>query len=244
MRVWRRLRTYHRRMTIAESVGHSVGHAAAHRACCDEPAGASTRDARWLRNAQWARRLAWVSLAVMLTEGVVGLWQGLAAGSVALTGWALGGAAEAMASATVVWRFTGTRTLCETAERRAQIVVAVSFWLTAPYIAAESIHYLMDEHHCETSVIGIGLTALALVLMPVLGRTKHKLAERLESAATAGEGTQNYLCAAQAAGVVLGLAVAAVWTGAWWLDPAIGLAIAGVAVWQGIRAWRGQDCGC
>ena len=85
-----------------------------------------------------ARWLAWASLAWMCTEGAVGLWQGLAAGSPALTGWALGSAVEGLASLIVIWRFTGSRTLSETAERRAQRGVAVSFWLLAPYIAAES----------------------------------------------------------------------------------------------------------
>src|SRR5580693_6993805 len=130
-------------------------------------------DAGWQRSAQWARRLAWVSLAVVLIEGVIGLWQGLAVGSVALTGWALGGGAEAMASAMVVWRFSGSRTLSETAERRAQRGVAVSFWLTAPYVAAESIHHLADGRHADTSMIGIALTAIALLLMPVLGWAGH-----------------------------------------------------------------------
>jgi len=32
--------------------------------------------------------------------------------------------------------------------------------------------------------------------------------------------------------------------GAWWFDPAIGLAIAGIAVWQGIRCWHGHTCSC
>ena len=63
--------------------------------------------------------------------------------------------------------------------------------------------------------------------MPILGRAKHALADRLGSAATAGEGTQNYLCGAQAAAVLAGLAVAAIWPGVWWFDPAIGLGIAG-----------------
>jgi divalent metal cation (Fe/Co/Zn/Cd) transporter len=210
---------------------------------CTHPAPVA-RDAAWRQSAQWARRLGWVSLAVMLAEGVIGLWQGLAVGSVALTGWALGGAAEGLASAMVVWRFTGARTLSETAERRAQRGVALSFWLTAPYIAAESIRYLAGEHHAETSVIGMVLTAAAVLLMPMLGRVKHQLAGRLSSAATKGEATQNYLCAAQAGAVLVGLAVTGCWSGAWWVDPAIGLGIAIVAVWQGIRAWRGEDCGC
>jgi divalent metal cation (Fe/Co/Zn/Cd) transporter len=66
----------------------------------------------------------------------------------------------------------------------------------------------------------------------------------LDSGATEGAGTQNYLCAAQAAGVLSGLAITALWSGGWWVDPAIGLAIAGIAVWQGIRSWRGHACGC
>ncbi|OSC43087.1 cation transporter [Mycobacterium decipiens] len=202
------------------------------------------RDAEWQRNVRWARRLAWVSLTVLLTEGAVGLWQGLAVGSVALTGWALGGGSEGLASAMVLWRFTGDRLWSATAERRAQRGVAVSFWLAAPYIAAESIRHLGGEHRAETSVIGIGLTAIALLLMPILGWANHTLGARLESEATAGEGTQNYLCAAQAAAVLLGLAITAAWPGGWWIDPAIGLAIAGIAVWQGIRTWRGHACGC
>jgi hypothetical protein len=29
----------------------------------------------------------------------------------------------------------------------------------------------------------------------------------------------------------------------WWLDSAVGLAIAAVPLWQGIESWRGEDCG-
>lgn len=202
------------------------------------------RDARWRAGARWARRLAWVSLTVLLVEGAVGLWQGLAVGSIALSGWALGGAGEAFAAAMVVWRFSGARALSETAESRAQRGVAVSFWLTAPYIAAESVRDLAEGHHASTSVIGIALTAIALLLMPILGRVNHGLGARLGSKATEGQGAQNYLCALQAAGVLAGLAVTAAWPGGWWLDPAVGLAVAGIAVWQGVRCWRGQDCGC
>ena len=218
-------------------------------ACCDfggscqaESPAPVVRDAAWLRAARQARWLAWASLAWMCTEGGVGLWQGLSAGSVALTGWALGSVVEGLASVIVIWRFTGARTLSETAERRAQHGVAVSFWLLAPYIAAESVRDLIIGHHAEATVIGMILTAVALLEMPLLGRAKHKLGTRLGSAATAGEGTQNYLCAAQAAAVLFGLAVTAAWPAAWWLDPAIGLGIAAVAVREGAESWRGDDC--
>ena len=52
------------------------------------------------------------------------------------------------------------------------------------------------------------------------------------------------LCAAQAAAVLGGLAVTAAWPGGWWLDPVIGLAIAAVAVWEGVKSWRGEACEC
>ena len=231
-------------MTEFRSIGNPAGLVAD--ACCADAGHGQPvpRDAKWQRRAQWAWRLAWVSMGVMLAEGVVGLWQGLAVGSIALTGWALGSLPEALASAMVAWRFSGARTLSETAERRAQLGVAWSFLLTAPYIAAESIHQLLDQHHAESSVIGIALTAASLVLMPILGRVKHALGNRLGSAATAGEGIQNYLCGAQAAAVLVGLAVTAARPGYWWFDPVIGLGIAAAAIWQGVKAWRGEDCGC
>ena len=93
-------------------------------------------------------------------------------------------------------------------------------------------------------MIGIVLTAFAVLVMPVLGRGQRILGARLASAATAGEGAQNYLCAVQAAAVLTGLAVTANWSGGWWLDPVIGLGVAAAAVWQGFRSWRGEDCGC
>lgn len=209
---------------------------------CTETGTPVAGDAGWLRVARLVRWLAWASLAWMCAEGAIGLWQGLAAGSIALTGWALGSAVEGLASVIVIWRFSGSRTLSATAERRAQRGVAVSFWLLAPYIAAESARDLVTGHHPETSVIGIVLTAVALLEMPLLGRAKHKLAARLGSAATAGEGTQNYLCAAQAAAVLAVLAVTAAWPGGWWIDPVIGLGIAAVAAREGITSWHGDDC--
>ena len=203
-----------------------------------------TRDAGWRRAARWARLLAWISLVFVAVQGVVGLWQGVAAGSIALTGWALGSVPEGLAGAVVIWRFTGSRMLSQTAERRAQIGVAVSFWLMAPYIAAESVQSLFGEHRANASVIGIAVAVVALAVMPVLGRAQRRLGARLASSATAGEGAQNYLCAAQAAAVLVGLGVTANWPGGWWLDPVIGVGIAAVSIWQGFRSWRGEDCGC
>jgi divalent metal cation (Fe/Co/Zn/Cd) transporter len=206
------------------------------------PATAARPDERWLGNARYARWLAWASLAWMTAEGVIGLIAGLAAGSIALVGWALGSGIEGLASVIVVWRFTGSRTLSKTAERRAQKAVAVSFWLLAPYITVQAIRDLAAHHPASATPLGIALTASSLVIMPVLGMAKRRLGERLGSGATAGEGTQNLMCAAQAAGVLLALVVVAVWPGGWPIDPIMALGIAVWSVWEGNRSWRGADC--
>jgi divalent metal cation (Fe/Co/Zn/Cd) transporter len=206
-----------------------------------KPAG--HRDASWERSARWAVTLSWFSLAYMAVEGGVGVWQGLAAGSVALAGWGLASFIEGMASVVVVWRFTGDRRLSDTAEHRAQGLVALQFFVLAPYVAVESVRTLIDGGHAEVTAIGIALTATSVVLMPLLGKAKHNLAQRLGSGATAGEGTQNVLCGIQAAAVLVGLAANAA-VGAWWLDPLIGLFIAFVAVKEGREAWRGDVCEC
>jgi divalent metal cation (Fe/Co/Zn/Cd) transporter len=178
----------------------------------------------------------------MAAEGLLGLVAGVAASSIALVGWALGSAIEALASVIVAWRFTGARMLSESAERRAQRAVAVSFWLLAPYIAIQAVRDLAAHHPAGTTVLGIAVTAASVVVMPVLGIAKHRLGGRLGSGATTGEGTQNLMCAAQAAAVLLALAVVAIWPGVWPVDPIIALGIAGWSVWEGNRSWRGADC--
>ena len=79
--------------------------------------------------------------------------------------------------------------------------------------------------------------------MPYLGIAKQRLADQLNSAATKGEGRQNILCAYLAGALLIGLLGNAL-LGAWWLDAAVGLLIAGVAVKEGIDAWRGEGCSC
>ena len=177
----------------------------------------------------------------MTIEGAVAITAAMLAGSVALLGFGLDSAIEGVASVIVIWRFTGSRRLSEEAEQRAQKLVAISFFLLAPYIAQDAIRTLIGGDRPSTSWVGIGLSISSIVVMPLLGRAKQRIGARLGSAATAGEGTQNMLCAYMAAGVLAGL-LANTLLGAWWLDPAIALAIAAIAIHEGIETWRGDGC--
>jgi divalent metal cation (Fe/Co/Zn/Cd) transporter len=228
-------------VTEPSTVGAAAGGCAD--PCCAPPDAQAGRDAGWLRAARRARTLSWVSLAWMTIEGATGIAAGLSAGSISLTGWALSSAVEALASIIVIWRFTGARTLSDLAETRAQKAVAISFWLLAPYVAVEASYHLATGQHAGTSVPGIALTAASVVIMPVLGVVKRRLGTRLDSGATAGEGTQNLLCAYLAAAVLTGLAASTLF-GWWQLDPLIGLAVAAAAINEGRQSWRGNNCQC
>jgi divalent metal cation (Fe/Co/Zn/Cd) transporter len=196
-----------------------------------------------MQRARLARRLSWTSLAWLCIEGGVAVAAGIIAGSVALLGFGLDSAIEGMASLIVVWRFTGSRMLSETSEPAAQRLVAISFFLLAPYIAAEALVALAGAHHAQTSVVGICLTAGSLLICPWLGIAKRRVGDRLGSTATRGEGTQNVLCAYLAAATLVGL-VANTAAGIWWLDPLAGLFIAAACVRAGRQTWRGEACGC
>jgi hypothetical protein len=115
--------------------------------------------------------------------------------------------------------------------------------LSAPYIAIEAIRALAAGDRAETSVVGLVLTAGTAVFEPALGIAKRRIGARLGSSATAGEGTQNLLCAYLAIAVFTGLAANTL-LGAWWLDGAVAVGIAGWAVVEGRRAWAGKSCGC
>jgi divalent metal cation (Fe/Co/Zn/Cd) transporter len=199
--------------------------------------------ADWLRLARLARALSWLTLAWMGIEGGVAIAAAVLAGSVALLGFGLDSGIEAIASIIVIWRFTGTRLASPTAERRAQKMVAASFFLLAPYIATEAIRALATGDRAETSIAGLVLTAGTAIFEPALGLAKRRIGARLGSAATAGEGTQNLLCAYLALAVFVGLAANTL-LGAWWLDGTVALGIAAWAVIEGRRAWAGTTCGC
>lgn len=204
-------------------------------------AGPRIDEPTYRRLAKRARALSWLSLAWMTVEGAVAIAAGAAASSIALIGFGLDSAVEGFASVIIVWRFTGHRMFSAAAEQRAQKLVALQFFLLAPYVAVESARALIGGERPDESWVGIGLAISSVIVMPMLGIAKQRLADQLGSAATKGEGRQNLLCAYLAGALLLGL-LANVVVGAWWLDPTVGLLIAAVAVKEGREAWRGEGC--
>lgn len=197
----------------------------------------------WRRLSRLARNLAWVTLAWLGIEAAVGVGAAVVSGSTALLGFGLDSGIEALASIIVIWRFTGSRLLSEQSERRAQQLVAVSFYLLAPYIAIEAVRSLAAGERPATTIVGIVLTAITALLEPPLGMAKRRIGTKLGSPATAGEGRQNLLCSYLALAVFAGL-LANTLLGLWWLDSVVALGLAAWAIVEGRRAWAGKSCSC
>lgn len=188
-----------------------------------------------------AKALSWLSLGYMTIEGAVAITAAILSGSIALLGFGLDSAIEGLASIIVIWRFTGNQRLSDHAEHRAQRLIAITFFLLAPYIAQGALRTLIKAQHPATSWIGIGLTISSIVVMPLLGRAKQRIGSQLGSGATAGEGVQNMLCAYLAIGVLTGLTLNTA-LGLWWADPMVALGIAILALKEGCNTWRGTGC--
>jgi divalent metal cation (Fe/Co/Zn/Cd) transporter len=194
--------------------------------------------------AKWegrARLLAWGGIAWHFVEFAIAIAAGLAAGSIALVGFGADSLIEAIAGFVVIWLFTGSRLQSPSAERRAQQLIAASFFVLAAYVSVEAVRTLISAQEPETSWVGIGLAAVTAPTMPLLARAKRRVGEKLNSSATVKEGAQNMVCAYLSVALLVGLLLNAL-AGLWWADPAAALVIAAVAVREGRESWRGEGC--
>jgi divalent metal cation (Fe/Co/Zn/Cd) transporter len=188
-----------------------------------------------------AKQLAWLGVGWHGVEAALAIGAGLVAGSIALVGFGADSLIESFAGFILLWRFAASRVTSEDAERRAQKLIALSFYVIAAYVGFEAIRNLLTGEHPNASWAGIGLAGVTLVTMPPLAIAKGRIGEKLSSSATKSEGQQNMLCAYLSAALLVGLGANALF-GLWWADPVTALLIAGVAVKEGRESWRGESC--
>jgi divalent metal cation (Fe/Co/Zn/Cd) transporter len=188
-----------------------------------------------------ARLLAWGGIAWHFVEFGIAIGAGIAASSIALIGFGADSLIESLAGFVVLWLFTGTRLGSAAAERRAQQMISVSFFVLAAYVTAEAIRTLVGGQHPETSWIGVGLAAFTAPTMPLLALAKRRIGNKLHSAAAVKEAGQTILCAYLSVALLIGLLANAL-AGWWWADPAAALVIAAFAVSEGRESWRGEGC--
>jgi divalent metal cation (Fe/Co/Zn/Cd) transporter len=190
-----------------------------------------------------AKLLAHLGNGWHLVEFGIALGAGIAAGSVALTSFAGDSLVEVLAASVIVWLFSANRGASARAERRAQQLVAASYYVLVAYIVSQALYDLVAGSRPTASWVGIGLAAFTAPTMPLLARAKRNVGRALNSSATVSEASQNQICAYLSIALLVGLLFNAL-AGWWWADPAAALVIAGFALHEGRESWRGTACDC
>jgi divalent metal cation (Fe/Co/Zn/Cd) transporter len=204
--------------------------------CCAPVAVATDRRAVLVRR---VRLLVAATITYNVVEAAVALTAGTAASSGALVGFGLDSIVEVASAVAVAWQFSGRDP--EARERRALRLIALSFFALAAYVTVESARTFFTAAAPETSVTGVVLAAVSLVVMPALSAAQRRTGRELGSASAVADSRQTLLCTYLSAVLLAGLLLNALW-GWWWADPLVALAIAFVAVKEGRTAWRGEHC--
>jgi divalent metal cation (Fe/Co/Zn/Cd) transporter len=188
-----------------------------------------------------SRQLAWlqgITLLWMTLECAASLWAARQAHSAALLAFGADSLIEMLSAAVVLLQFLPRFPLKKMhAERSAAILL---FLLALAVVCIAALSYRTPK---QTSLLGIAITALALVAMPVLAWLKRRQAHALDNRALAADATQSATCAYLAAVTLAGLVAFALWRIAW-VDTAAALAAVPILLVEGRRAWRGEGCGC
>ncbi|WP_427174945.1 cation transporter [Arthrobacter sp. 92] len=190
------------------------------------------------------RRIRWFVTATIsynVIEAVVAVVAGTAASSVALIGFGLDSVVEVLSAAAVAWQFAGRDP--GPREKTAMRVISFSFFALAAYLVLTSGLKLFGVNEPVDSPAGLVLTALSLVIMPLLSWGQRRAGREVGSRSAVADSKQTLLCAYLSGTVFLGL-LANMLYGWTWADPVAALVIAGVAVREGLEAARGQTCSC
>jgi divalent metal cation (Fe/Co/Zn/Cd) transporter len=188
------------------------------------------------------RLLVAATIAYNVVEAVVAISAGTVAGSTALIGFGLDSVIEVSSAAAVAWQFSARdHEVREARERVALRVIAVSFFVLAAYVTAESVRALVGGAEPDHSTVGIVLAAVSLAVMPGLSYAQRRAGRELGSATAVADSKQTLLCTYLSAVLLVGLVLnsALGWS---WADPLAALVIAAVAVKEGREAWRGDAC--
>ena len=189
-----------------------------------------------------AVRLEQTTIAYNVVEGVVAVTAGAAAGLVSLIGFGIDSGIEVAAAVVVLTRLlseTRGQEVDEERERRALKFIALTFFALAAYVVIEGVRSLVVAEEPDTSLVGIVLTGLSIVIMPVLAWRKQLAGEALGSRLVIADAAETRLCAWLSVSTFVGLAAYSLvgWT---WFDAVGGFVIAYFAIREGREAWEGE----
>ena len=197
-------------------------------------------------DSQSLRRTALILVLVGLqwnaVEAVVAFWAGIQAVSVAMLAFGLDSIIELFAGGVLVWRLRTERDEeeAETAERRAQRLLGLSFFLLAGYVFLHSGASLMGWlPEPEPSLAGIAIVVASAVVMSALYVGKMRIAARMQSRSLRAEAMESLFCDLQDLAVLVGIGLNSLFAW-WWADPVAALVLVPFFVKEGRENFAGN----
>ena len=189
------------------------------------------------------RKLEYFTIGWNMVEAGVAIGAGWFADSIALVGFGVDSLIESLSGSVLLWRlFSPAHD--QSREKIALKLVGISFLILAAYVAFDAVKALLIHEAPHTSLVGIVLAALSLIVMPLLAHAKRLSASNLESRAMKADSRQTDLCAYLSAILLGGLALNAVF-GWWWADPVAALIMVPIIAREGLEGLHGDagdDC--
>lgn len=170
-------------------------------------------------------------------EAIVAITAGMLASSAALIGFGLDSVVEVLSAVAVAWQFT--RKDPERWEKATVRAIGLAFFALAAYVSIDAILSLISQEGPEHSPLGIGITALSLLVMPLLASFEIRTGRELGSKSVLADARQLMLCVYLSGAVFIGLILNSLF-GWWWADSVAALIVAALAIREGIEAWRGD----
>jgi divalent metal cation (Fe/Co/Zn/Cd) transporter len=190
---------------------------------------------RLRRQGMW---LLWATIAWNVTESIITISLGVAAGSIALVAFGLDSMIEVFASLVVIWHVRDLDDLDnDHRNRRALRLIAGAFVVLGVFLTVTSLQRLISGDRPDESPLGIAYLTLTVLVMFGLAWAKGRVATQLDNDPLAAEARLSFLDGLLAAGVLLALVLTAAldW---WWADPAAGLLVALIAFHEGKEHWE------
>lgn len=185
------------------------------------------------------RLLVAATIAYNVIEAVIALGEGTRVSSTALIGFGLDSVIEVSSAAAVAWQFSAKDPKAR--EKVALRVIALSFFGLALFVSVESVRSLAGLGEARHTAVGITLAAVSLVIMPVLSLAQRRTGRELSSLSAVADSRQTMLCTYLSAVLLIGLLLNGL-LGWAWADPVAAIVIAGIAMREGVGAWRGETC--
>ncbi|MBT9164499.1 MAG: Ferrous-iron efflux pump FieF [candidate division WS2 bacterium] len=183
-----------------------------------------------------------------ILEGLVSIFFGYLAGSIALIGFGLDSFIESISGGIMIWRFGFHSKVSEEAreiiERKATKLVAYTFFILGAYVFLVSINKLITAQPPEPTLFGIIIAVISLVTMPTLYYFKTRTAKALNSHSLQADTKQTLACMFLSLALLIGLGLNYLY-GFWQADPIVGLLIVSYLFREGWETLKEEKlCSC